>query len=637
MSQEQVPHEPAGHEHADHEGGPPEAGTRRHRRRPGPGALRLAAAVLAGGAMVWAATAVGATWGTDPGRGTDASATSTPVSADSFVRTASLGCPGWPADEDVRLTPVTRAATAPDVLGAPVDVGDGATLSASDDGPEVRFPAGGAPDEVDAEGWVLAAAGADAAPGLVAAQLVASSEQGLRGMAFTPCRAPAEVVHLVGGGSVAGGVEQVVVTNPGSDPVQVAVEVSGVDGPAEVRGGRGLVVPPGGRTAYLLDALAPGVESPVVTIRAEGGPVTAHMAEQEREGSVDLGLEVVPAAAEPARDLVLPALPGPGEQEGERSLTVRLFAPEGEAVVELRALTPDGARVPADPVVRVPAGATIDLDLDLDELGDDVFGLRLRSDAPMTAAAQLRLAPASDEPVVVEDDAVSTSGPGDDATSTGAPDEAATTVGPDGAATTAGPDDAASTTGPDGAASTAGPDDAASTARPDGAASTAGPDDAASTAGPDRASSTAAPEDGGPAGPRVVRPAGETAWVTAVALTGAPVGTALPAIDDLTPGLSSPSLSLAVSAVDATRAQVVWMDQSGAESTEDLDLANDTTEVLDVPEDAAAVWVRPTGSAGVVAALHLDGADTVGPYLGAATLPTVPWTRELTEVRPIVP
>lgn len=577
------------------------------RRRPASGALRLAAGLAAGGAMVWAASALDTSWGADPGRGEDAGTTSAPAEPDPFVRSVSLVCPGWPADEDDAVpTPGVRAATAPDVLRAPEDVGDGATLSAADGGPAVRFPAGGAPDGLDADGWTLAAAGPDAAPGLVAAQLVAAPDPGSRGMAFTPCQEPAETQHLVGGGPGAGRVERVVVTNPGADPVRVALEVSGVDGPAEVDGGRGLVVPPRGRTTYLLDALAPDVKSPVVTVVAEGGPVGAHLVERASQGTVDLGVEVVPAAAEPARDLVLPALPGPVGEGGERSVTVRLFAPEDEAVVELRALTTEGARVPSSPVVRVPAGATVDVGLA--DLADDVHALLLRSDAPVTAAARLTLAPASDEPVVVEDDAASTATPGDDAASTAAV--------PDGTGATAAPGDAAT----------------AATAGPDGAATTAGPDSTASTAGPDRAGATATPGGGTPSGPRVVRPAGEAAWVTAVALTDAPVGTALPDLGD-----RSPTVSLAVSAVDATGARILWMDAAGEVRTEDLDLANDTTQVVEVPTGTTAVWVSPTGAAGVVAALHLTDADPVGPYLAAGTLPPVPWTVPVLEVRPVVP
>ena len=89
--------------------------------------------------------------------------------------------------------------------------------------------------------------------------------------------------------------------------------------------------------------------------------------------------------------------------------------------------------------------------------------------------------------------------------------------------------------------------------------------------------------------------------------------------------------------VDATQAQVVWLGQDREVTVEELDLANDTTVLVDVPAGAAAVWVRPVGVAGIAAALHLSGVDDVGPYLGAATLPVVPWTREPTQVLPALP
>ena len=603
-------------------------------RRVGPGPWRLAVALLLGGGLVWTAAATDGTFGVQPGRTDGAAATGSGTVA-TFVRSASLACPGWPGDEatdrageadgagegDEALPVQVRAATAPEELGGPGGVGNGATLAAPEEGPQVRFPAGGRPDGLSLYGgWSAVAAGPDAAPGLVAAQLTLSPDQGRRGLSYTPCRTPSEVVRLLGGGAGAGRVEQVVVTNPGSDPVTATVAVHGLDGPVEVGGGTGLVVPPQGRTAYLLDALAPGVEAPVVTVTAEGGPVTAHLVEQQREGSVDLGVDVVPAAAEPARELVVPALPGAVDEGTGRTLTLRLFAPEEEAVVELRALTTEGAWTPDEPVVRVPAGSTVEVDLG--GLDDDVLGLRLRSDAPVTAAARLEVAPSSDEPVVVED-----TRPADDT------DASSRTVGPDEAVGTAGPDDALAAAVLDEALATAAPDEALATGTPDQGATTAAPDEAGTTAAPDDVATTADPEPR----ERVVRPAGEATWVTATALSSGPVGTAIPRAGDLLPDGPSVALALAVSAVDGTDARVVWLGEDGAVSVQELELGNDTTVLLDVPAGTAAVWVRPVGAAGVAVALHLEGTDDVGPYLAAATLPAVPWTREPTQVLPALP
>jgi hypothetical protein len=277
--------------------------------------------------------------------------------------------------------------------------------------------------------------------------------------------------------------------------------------------------------------------------------------------------------------------------------------------VELRVLTAEGAHVPGTAVVRVPGGSTAEVPLD--DLPEGANALRLRADAPVTAGALLQVAPVSDEPIEVGQE----------------PDDAATTAGPDEAATTAGPDEAATTAGPDDAATTAGPDDAATTA---------GPDDAATTADP-REEGTAQEEP-------VRHPAGESAWVAAVPLSRVPLGMALPELRDLprftesgADDQSDPVVELAVSAVDATTASVLWLDEAGAVRTEDLRLANDTTQLLPVRPGTVAFWILPTGGEGLAAALHLTARDVVGPYLAAASVPPVPWTQQVPAVVPVRP
>lgn len=250
----------------------------------------------------------------------------------------------------------------------------------------------------------------------------------------------------------------------------------------------------------------------------------------------------------------------------------------------------------------------------------------------------MEVAPSTDEPIVVEQE----DRPPD-------PEEARTTAGPDAAASTAGPDDAGDTAGPDAAARTAGPDGEQATSGPGGAASTAGPDG-------EEADRQVEP---------VLHPAGESAWVAAVPLSTIPVGMALPDLADLPrlpdlPDVSAeggsgedgpegqegareqdtdldPAVTVAVSAVDATTASVLWLDDDGEVNREELTLSNDTTQVLRAPAGAIAFWVLPTGDGGVAAAVHLRGQDAVGPYLSAASVQAVPWTRQVPMVVPVLP
>ena len=589
------------------------------------GALRLLALLVAGGALV-AAAGTDVTFGTgEAGPGAETAVTAEPGPA-SYLAEAVLACPGAVEDGALEDGGHDRSTqTRMRVVGAPREVFEASPPTGAPglelalvgtDGLDVADVDGQLAVRLEDEAWGIVRAGGEQAPGVVASQLSMVPDTGARGWALAPCSVPADVVHLVGGGEGAGRVGRVVVANPSSDPVTVDIEVFGEDGMVSTVGGSGLVVPPQGRLVERLDALAPSVRHPVVRVVAQGGPVTAHLADRHRSGTTDLGREVPAAAATPATELVVPALPR--EEQGEQTLTLRLFAPDGPAVVELRALTGEGGHVPDPPVVRVPAGSTVEVEMD--DLPDGPVALRLRSDAPVTAGALLQVGPVSDEPVVLDED-------------TAGLDEAATTAGPDDAATTAAPDEAATTAAPDDAATTAAPDEAATTTAPDDAATTAAPGEAATTAAPDEAATTAGPDGPAPQAEPVLHPAGESAWVAAVPLSQEPLGMALP---DSEPA-ADPVAALALSAVDATTATVLWLDDRDRVRTEELTLANDTTRVLEVPARTVALWVLPGQDVGVAAALHLSHEDVVGPYLTAATLPQVPWTRTVPAVVPVLP
>lgn len=449
-----------------------------------------------------------------------------------------------------------------------------------------------------------------AAPGLVGGQVVLDRQPGGRGLTLTPCTQAVETAWLTGGGAEPGRSETLVLTNPSADPVTVTLDVWGSDGPVPTTGATGLVVPGHGRSVHALDAIAPGADAPVVRVSTTGGPVVAHLGELYRDGTTARGIDTSTALAAPDTDLVVPALPVGELGDGAvRRTTLRIVAPgDQEAVVDVRALTETGA-ASLNSVTRVPAGQVVEVILD--DLPAGAVALRLRSDEPVTAAARLEIEPSSEplEPSV--DEASSTAAPGDEASSTAASGDAVS--------------------------GTAAPGDAAS--------STAAPgDEASSTAGPE--------DDDGMQDQRepILHPAGDLAWVGATAVSTTPLGMAVPQLagppadDDTDTGshhLEDLVVELAITAVDATRARVIMLDAEGAVHSLDLSLGNDTTYLLHVQQSMRAVWVRPTDpdTPGLAASLHMSApdADPVGPYVAATTLPTVPWQRDVTRVRVLVP
>lgn len=359
------------------------------------------------------------------------------------VRSAALACPGLgllgagDGEPGVQRAEVAAAVAPPRLADAPAPAptgagdGGGAELGpggqdGGGDGDRQTVPADGvatlslqtaAPAFVDAAGA--------AARGVVGGQLGLSTASGTRGLSLAPCTPASDTRWLVGGGAGSGRTEQLVLTNPGEDAVTVEVDVWGADGPAATNGATGLVVPARGRAVHLLDALAPDVTSPVLRVRAAGGPVAAHLGEHHRDGTTDLGSELVGPAAAPATDLVVPAV-GPAADGQE--VVLRVATPgDRPALVDVTALTADGAVGLPSAVTRVKAGHTADVPLR--DLPDGLVALRLRSDTPVTAGARLELAPATTDPLAT----------GDAAARTGAADEEATTSGPDDAARTGAP------------------------------------------------------------------------------------------------------------------------------------------------------------------------------------------------------
>lgn len=580
----------------------PDAGERR--RAPWSPWWRPVVTAVAVGALTWGVTTSDAALrlGDDAvGDGAGAGAGTPP---DAFVEAALLGCPGivpWvdggsaqpprvavlaagaprslldaeppPVPEDGAEGTDPERATA---TAAPPDAERATATAPPPDGASVlrAEDAGGEPVELRhgiPAGFKLQGAGpvvADVAggltPGAAGGQLGVGTEAGSRGLTVTPCVPPAEEQWLLGGGSAPGRSEQLVLTNPGPDAVTVAVSVWGSDGPVGTTGASGIVVPGGGQVVELLDGLAPAADAPVVAVSATGGPVVAHLAESFREGTTDRGTEVVPPVAAPATDLVVPALPLAPEGH-EHQVVLRVAAPGAQAVVDVTALTADGAVRLTDQVTRVRGGHTVDVVLG--DLPEGVTALRLRSDEPVVAGARVEVLPVEGDPQVVE--------------------QAATEEDPDGE-------------------------------DPDG-------QDAQSEAGRDG--------DGTDQREPLLRAAGDVAWVGASVPATTPAGLALPGRGAV-PGAGA---ALAVTAVDGTTARVTWVDEEGTETVRSLTLPNDTTTVVDLPREARAVWVNADGAAGLVAALHVVGADDRGPYLASTTVPRVPWLREVTQVRPLVP
>lgn len=347
-------------------------------------------AVLAAGAAITTAAAL------VPGTvrlGDQAGAPGAALASEVPVRTAQLTCPG-PETEGIAgvasvgggVTTVLAASAPADALaGLVATPGEGSLAmrgmpagselaKATDRSATATSPLSGATSaEVSAVGAL--------APGIAALQTWVRRDGDDRGLVATACAAPSAEVWLLAGGGDSTRRERLVVANPGANTVTVDVALHGDKGPIDSVNGSRLTVPGHGRIALLVDALAPGQQTPAVRVTANGGVVTAVLEDSWIEGATGRGRDDAAAAQPPAAEQVVPAayLDGPAR--------LRILVPgPAEAVVQARLLTSAGpVALPGDGVLRVPGGTVRDVDLGTVPPG--AYAVQVRSDQPAVAAA----------------------------------------------------------------------------------------------------------------------------------------------------------------------------------------------------------------------------------------------------------
>ena len=305
-----------------------------------------------------------------------------------------------PGSTIVALERATLVCPGPELLGALADAPTPAGPPSLAIGPLAGL--GGAegedPSESDAadpttvatsglgqSGAYLATGSGVAAPGLVATQETRADTDEVIGLASVPCVQAGPTAWLLGGGGGPGRAERVVLTNPGSNAVTVDITAYGVAGSFSPPDGQGLVVPPQGRTVLLSDALAPQEAQPAFGITADGGDITATLVETSLTGTLPTGFDLVSAAAAPSRDQVIAGVQVPADGSG--TLVVRVVNPsESEAIGTVVAFTAQGERPLPEAVVRVPAGAVVDVPVE--GLPPGPTTLAVSADTDVVAAAR---------------------------------------------------------------------------------------------------------------------------------------------------------------------------------------------------------------------------------------------------------
>ncbi|GAA4570728.1 DUF5719 family protein [Planotetraspora kaengkrachanensis] len=228
----------------------------------------------------------------------------------------------------------------------------------------------------------LAVAGSGSmAAGLEATQTARLDAGTQRGLASVRCVEPGSDAWFIGPGPAAAAMT-LYLTNADSAPANVEVMIYAGEGPVLSDRGSGMVLQPGEHRTVKLSDLAPSPLVMAVNVSTSGGRVAAGI---KAVFGRDKGVDWLPAAAPPAKQVVIPGVPGVA---GLRELYVT--APgEQDTVVQVKAVLKDGSyALKNKETVDVLAGSTSTFDLSTG-IGGQPAALVLTADVPIVAGMKI--------------------------------------------------------------------------------------------------------------------------------------------------------------------------------------------------------------------------------------------------------
>ena len=219
------------------------------------------------------------------------------------------------------------------------------------------------------------------------------------GLAVAGCTAPQRGQWFFGPELGGGATSLLTLANPSGRDATVEVTSYDGDGARPGSGTRSLVVPAQSVRSLNVAAIAGGSDELGVQVDASGAPVAAQLQSSRAVGPTGEGVEFLPGQTEPAEEHHLPAVPMADEEATLPELWIH--APgEGQATVELQVFGPEGQVALESPAVFTVEGGEIDT-LPLDGLEAGVYDVVVRADRSVHAAVRTEEdgeTPESEEP-----------------------------------------------------------------------------------------------------------------------------------------------------------------------------------------------------------------------------------------------
>lgn len=230
------------------------------------------------------------------------------------------------------------------------------------------------------------------APGSVAGRSSDDRDGEGQGLSSAACAQPSSGMWLVGGGTLKGQRDRLILVNPTDSDTILDLDIYGPDGEVDATGTDGLTVKAHERQEIQLDAIVSGVEALAVKVKTKVGLISGFIADERMQDLTPRGTEIIADAGSPAKRSVIAGLPaGTGERQ------IVLFAPREGGSVRLRALTAKG---PIDLVngqdIEIRRGRVRVLDLTKD-LNGQAASIEATSDMPILAVANMRTTESSQD------------------------------------------------------------------------------------------------------------------------------------------------------------------------------------------------------------------------------------------------
>jgi len=219
---------------------------------------------------------------------------------------------------------------------------------------------------------------------LAGAQSQVAHASDYTGFAATSCAEPSGSIWLVGGSTAVGRSTLLTLANPSPVDATVALTILSSSGPVSAPGMSGIVVKAGAQRVIPLAGYAPDVATPVVHVVSRGGQVVAALQQSIVRGLDPGGVDLVGAAGDPAKHLVIPGVRVSDAIGVNKTLALSDW---DDVVAAVRVAVP-GSRSAKVQVSLVPQDAKLDgLSFEMDVSSGQVSELALDSAAETDSGA----------------------------------------------------------------------------------------------------------------------------------------------------------------------------------------------------------------------------------------------------------